>query len=506
VLTRLLSRWLAQAKADFNAGKAPEQQTTPAKQAVPDSGGSSSRGIAASAWQGSVIHGGQGQRPSMISATNTGDVAPPLPRDVFSRPRTQGTSSDELARRAATSLSDEAPRLVDLQKVQPYGISVTAKLRTASDVQRAKDLCYQQSIEGRVLSEQDKTRLDDYHEGIRSQQAATLRATEVKKKSATANATGIMSMEVAVLRFSEDVTHGDMDIVLQQTTLSLAESQQQGSMTRAAETLVQCAQKNGSVWDVNRVSIVKYRASSPAPTIVYQGGSPQYSNATFYSCAHKDKRVRFDYVMYLSEHQSAAVEFLKTHGHLKVSRMELTHEDDKKAQKPVDPTAKRCDQCTSNSKKKSFCLYTHQAPLVKDSFEKVQAKNDVKECQEVLERARSLIRFMESSPPASEVEKRRFQETRKIVTVLERTTLPCTGMPQSASACAPDSSQTAVAPASQVRPNPIFKVKHATRRRNAVEKLASTSDSFMCPIGHELFQDPVVAADGHTYERSKIEE
>jgi hypothetical protein len=44
--------------------------------------------------------------------------------------------------------------------------------------------------------------------------------------------------------------------------------------------------------------------------------------------------------MYLSEHQSAAVEFLKIHGHLKVSRMGLTNEDDKKGKKPVDPTAK----------------------------------------------------------------------------------------------------------------------------------------------------------------------
>ena len=52
----------------------------------------------------------------------------------------------------------------------------------------------------------------------------------------------------------------------------------------------------------------------------------------------------------------------------------------------------------------------------------------------------------------------------------------------------------------------LRRVKHATRRHNAIEKLASTSDSFMCPISHELFQDPVVAADGHTYERSKIEE
>jgi len=262
-----------------------------------------------------------------------------------------------------------------------------------------------------------------------------------------------MSMEVAVLRFSEDGTHGEMDIVLQQTTLSLVESHQQGSMTRAVETLLQCAQKNGSVWDVNKVSILRYRASSTAPTIVYQGGSPQYSNATFLSCAHKDKGVRFDYVMYLSEHQSAAVEFLKIHGHLKVSRMGLANEDDKKGKKPVDPAARRCDQCTSNSKKKSFCLYTHQAPLLKDSFEKVRGQNDVKECQEVLERARSLIRIMKSSPPASELQERRFQETSKIVAVLERTTLSRTGMSQSV--CVPDSSQTTAAPA---KPNPIFKV------------------------------------------------
>ena len=256
VLTRLLSRWLAQAKADFKAYKAPEQPTTPAKQAVPDSGGSSSRGIAASACQGSVIHGGQGQQPPSMIHQYSSQISctPPFPRDVVSR-RTQGTPSDDLARRAAASFSDEAPRLVALQKVQPYAISVTAKLRTAADIQRAKNLVYEQRIEGKVLSEQDKTWLDDYHEGIRSQQDAALRATEVKNKSATANATGIMSMEVAVLRFSEDGTHGEMDIVLQQTTLSLVESHQQGSMTRAVETLVQCAQKNGSVWDVNRVSI-----------------------------------------------------------------------------------------------------------------------------------------------------------------------------------------------------------------------------------------------------------
>jgi len=32
------------------------------------------------------------------------------------------------------------------------------------------------------------------------------------------------------------------------------------------------------------------------------------------------------------------------------------------------------------------------------------------------------------------------------------------------------------------------------------------SDSFVCPIGLDILRDPVVAADGHTYERAKIEE
>lgn len=30
-------------------------------------------------------------------------------------------------------------------------------------------------------------------------------------------------------------------------------------------------------------------------------------------------------------------------------------------------------------------------------------------------------------------------------------------------------------------------------------------DEFLCPITHEIFKDPVVACDGHTYERSSIE-
>ena len=33
-----------------------------------------------------------------------------------------------------------------------------------------------------------------------------------------------------------------------------------------------------------------------------------------------------------------------------------------------------------------------------------------------------------------------------------------------------------------------------------------TPDEFVCPITYEVMQDPVVASDGHTYERSAIEE
>lgn len=31
-------------------------------------------------------------------------------------------------------------------------------------------------------------------------------------------------------------------------------------------------------------------------------------------------------------------------------------------------------------------------------------------------------------------------------------------------------------------------------------------EEFICPITHKLFEDPVVAQDGHTYERSAIED
>jgi hypothetical protein len=36
--------------------------------------------------------------------------------------------------------------------------------------------------------------------------------------------------------------------------------------------------------------------------------------------------------------------------------------------------------------------------------------------------------------------------------------------------------------------------------------VASQTNSFLCPIGSELMREPVMAADGHTYERVRIEE
>ena len=34
---------------------------------------------------------------------------------------------------------------------------------------------------------------------------------------------------------------------------------------------------------------------------------------------------------------------------------------------------------------------------------------------------------------------------------------------------------------------------------------AEPPDEFVCPITHDVMEDPVVAADGHTYERAAIE-
>ena len=36
--------------------------------------------------------------------------------------------------------------------------------------------------------------------------------------------------------------------------------------------------------------------------------------------------------------------------------------------------------------------------------------------------------------------------------------------------------------------------------------MISRDDELLCPITLEIFRDPVVASDGHTYERKAIEE
>ena len=39
-----------------------------------------------------------------------------------------------------------------------------------------------------------------------------------------------------------------------------------------------------------------------------------------------------------------------------------------------------------------------------------------------------------------------------------------------------------------------------------MKAVEETNKSFVCPMGHVLMGDPVVAADGYTYERASIEE
>jgi len=50
------------------------------------------------------------------------------------------------------------------------------------------------------------------------------------------------------------------------------------------------------------------------------------------------------------------------------------------------------------------------------------------------------------------------------------------------------------------------RVNDALLRPDAERRVLQENDSgsFMCPIGHALMREPVVAADGHTYERTEI--
>jgi len=49
------------------------------------------------------------------------------------------------------------------------------------------------------------------------------------------------------------------------------------------------------------------------------------------------------------------------------------------------------------------------------------------------------------------------------------------------------------------------RVHEALERREAEEAVAKAKNDYCCPIGLHLIKDPVVAADGHTYERVKIQ-
>jgi len=51
----------------------------------------------------------------------------------------------------------------------------------------------------------------------------------------------------------------------------------------------------------------------------------------------------------------------------------------------------------------------------------------------------------------------------------------------------------------------IRRVKYMMMRRKAEQLVAESVDGVLCPIGRMLMRDPVLAPDGHTYERVEIE-
>ena len=50
------------------------------------------------------------------------------------------------------------------------------------------------------------------------------------------------------------------------------------------------------------------------------------------------------------------------------------------------------------------------------------------------------------------------------------------------------------------------RVEQELKRREVEKALEETNDLFVCPVSQALMKDPVVAADGYTYERASIEE
>jgi len=51
----------------------------------------------------------------------------------------------------------------------------------------------------------------------------------------------------------------------------------------------------------------------------------------------------------------------------------------------------------------------------------------------------------------------------------------------------------------------MCRVKYMILRRKAEQMVADSVDSVLCPIGRALMREPVMATDGHTYERAEIE-
>ena len=49
------------------------------------------------------------------------------------------------------------------------------------------------------------------------------------------------------------------------------------------------------------------------------------------------------------------------------------------------------------------------------------------------------------------------------------------------------------------------RVSDALLRPEAERRVLQENNSFMCPVGHALMREPVMAADGHTYERTEID-
>jgi|AntAceMinimDraft_1070359.scaffolds.fasta_scaffold37004_1 hypothetical protein len=51
-----------------------------------------------------------------------------------------------------------------------------------------------------------------------------------------------------------------------------------------------------------------------------------------------------------------------------------------------------------------------------------------------------------------------------------------------------------------------LRLKYEMDLRKSVELVAKDHPDFVCPISYALMRDPVLAPDGHSYERQKIEE